>query len=846
MLDSELALVPKLEPEGEGLSHLYVTGRPVTRGKFLYVGDEKFWVKGVTYGTFRPDADGNEYGTLQRVESDFYLMVQNGINCIRTYTVPPIWLLDAAQKAGLRVMVGLPWEQHVTFLDDPKRAQLIENKIREYVRQCVSHPALFCYAVGNEIPASIVRWHGRNRIEKFLYRLYCAAKEEDPDGLVTYLNFTPTEYLHLPFLDLLSFNVYLESKETLQAYLSRLNNLSDSRPLLMGEIGLDSRRNGTWRQAAVLEWQVRSTFEAGCCGGFVFSWTDEWYRGGYEIDDWQFGLTNRNRIPKPALNTVNAAFRDTIASPGRDWPMISVVVCTYNGEATIRDTLEGLEALDYPYYEVIVVNDGSTDQTAKIASGFEVKILTTENCGLSSARNTGFQAAAGSIIAYIDDDAFPDPDWLTFLAIAFLDHDYAGVGGPNLSPPEDGVISTCVANAPGGPNHVLLTDTVAEHIPGCNMAFRREVLESIGGFDPVFKIAGDDVDVCWRVQEMGGVIGFSHAAVVWHHRRGSLRAYWKQQHGYGRAEALLEAKWPDKYNSLGHVSWGGRIYGNGSTLYLGAFKNRIYHGVWGSAPFQRLYHYQAGGVWALPSMPEWNFLIATLAVLSLTGLAWKPLLYSIPLLLISIALPVSQAILNAIHARFPSKPSTKWESIKLVGITAFLHLQQPVARLLGRLTYGLTPWRSRTNGKPFSKAPALVSMWREYWTEPNEILRQLHSFVRDSGAFVLSGSEFDPWDLEVSSGLLGKSRLRMAVEEHGAGKQMLRFRLRTRYTIFGMIILVLTFILSALTALDGAWVVSGLFCALGALIWARAIFEGLKSKHAFYEAIQETVGRNKS
>jgi len=70
------------------------------------------------------------------------------------------------------------------------------------------------------------------------------------------------------------------------------------------------------------------------------------------------------------------------------------------------------------------------------------------------------------------------------------------VGGPNLPPPEDSVVAACVAASPGGPLHVLLDDVEAEHIPGCNMAFRREVLEEIGGFDPIYRSAGDDVDVC--------------------------------------------------------------------------------------------------------------------------------------------------------------------------------------------------------------------------------------------------------------------------------------------------------------------------------------------------------------
>ena len=97
-------------------------------------------------------------------------------------------------------------------------------------------------------------------------------------------------------------------------------------------------------------------------------------------------------------------------------------------------------------------------------------------------------------------------------------------------------------------------------MPGCNMAFRKAALEEIGGFDERFRVAGDDVDVCWRLQESGWTLGFSAGAVVMHRRRDSVRRYLKQQYGYGKAEALLERKWPSRYNRAGSSRWSGRIY----------------------------------------------------------------------------------------------------------------------------------------------------------------------------------------------------------------------------------------------------------------------------------------------
>src|SRR5205814_10327110 len=145
------------------------------------------------------------------------------------------------------------------------------------------------------------------------------------------------------------------------------------------------------------------------------------------------------------------------------------------------------------------------------------------NMGLSYARNAGAHAATGEVLAYTDSDCMADPDWLYYMVGTLLSGDYAGVGGPNISPPAENWIQACVSAAPGGPNHVLLSDVVAEHIPGCNMAFYRWAFEGVGGFDPEYRKAGDDVDFCWRIQQAGWVISFSPTAIVWHYRRVTLR-----------------------------------------------------------------------------------------------------------------------------------------------------------------------------------------------------------------------------------------------------------------------------------------------------------------------------------
>ena len=814
--------------------------RPEARGKYLYVGTEKLWIRGVTYGTFRADARGSEYGSRDRVERDFTAIRAHGFNAIRTYTVPPRWLLDAAARYGLRVMIGLPWEQHVAFLDEPTRPSSIERRVGAGVRSCAGHPAVLSYAVGNEIPAPIVRWHGRRRVERFIERLCGVVRAEDPTALVTYVNYPTTEYLELPFLDLACFNVYLESQERLAAYLARLQNLVGDRPLVMSEVGLDSRRHGDAAQARSLYRQVRTTFAAGGAGAFVFGWTDEWHRGGFDIEDWDFGLTRRDRRPKAALAAVRRAMMEVPFPRDMPLPRISVIVCSYNGARTIRDCLGGLRRLDYPAFEVIVVDDGSNDATPAIAREYGFRVISGRNQGLSHARNVGLRAASGEIVAYIDDDAYPDPDWLRYLAAGFLGSTHAGIGGPNLPPPGDGLVAESVANAPGGPIHVLLSDQEAEHIPGCNMAFRRSALLAIGGFDPQFRTAGDDVDICWRLRERGWTLGYQPGAVVWHHRRNSVRTYWKQQVGYGRAEAMLERKWPEKYNGAGHISWAGRLYGLGLAQAIPWRRDRLYQGTWGGAPFQSLYRPAPGTFAALPLMPEWYLAILVLALLSALGNAWPPLLVALPLLGLAGGALLLQATLGAARARFTCPDRSFSARLKLYGLTVLLYLLQPLARLRGRLAHGLVPWRRRGTARWGSPWPQNVALWRPRGRTAAEHLGDISQTLREAGAAVRPGGDFDRWDLEVRLGGLGVVRVLMATEEHGAGRQLLRFRIQPWVPPAWLVFVTFGFAGGLGALASQAWM-AALSLGIGAgLVLARALTDSGRAVEAVRQALDRT------
>ncbi|HEX8897716.1 MAG TPA: glycosyltransferase, partial [Chthoniobacterales bacterium] len=561
--------------------------------KFFLEGERKFFVKGVTYGLFAPDKQGHHLGTPEQAARDLARMREIGLNVVRIYHAPPRWFLDACAAAGMRVLITLPWQKHIEFLARKMSRDQIANIVRSSVAANRGHPAIFGYLVGNEISSTMIRWLGVRRVTEFVEHLIRIGRETDPSVLFSYASYPPTEFLLPQNSDFSCFNVYLHNQDAFERYLLRLQNLSEDRPLILGEFGMDTIRHTEDEQAEMLGWHIDSVVKCGLAGTIFFTWTDEWFTGGQEISDWAFGIVTREREPKKSFFLLRDKLgQDNAALPHRplpSYPFVSIIVCSYNGAKTLVACLESLGRIDYPNYEVILVDDGSTDNTREIAARFpNVRYVHQTNHGLSHARNHGAAIAKGEIFAYTDSDCMADPDWLYYLMSTLLSGNYAGVGGPNVSPPAQSWVQACVAAAPGGPSHVLLTDTIAEHIPGCNMAWYRWAFENIGGFDPEYHKAGDDVDFCWRVQQAGHAIAFSPTAIVWHHRRFTLRAFRKQQEGYGEAESMLRFKHLVFFGPTGSAKWRGQIYG---TPRFSWFINRpiIYHGVFGEGFFQSIY-----------------------------------------------------------------------------------------------------------------------------------------------------------------------------------------------------------------------------------------------------------------
>jgi glycosyltransferase involved in cell wall biosynthesis len=583
--------------------------------------------------------------------------------------------------------------------------------------------------------------------------------------------------------------VFLERAEQLEPYLRHLQRLTGPLPLVLTEVGLAAEIHGDEGQARSVAMQLELVDECGCAGATVFSWTDEWATGAGPVEGWGFGLTRADRTPRPALQVAARWAGRTVRDLRGSWPAITAVVCAYNEERRIGECLESLAKLDYPGLQVVVCDDGSTDRTLELARSTSFEVLAMPHGGLSAARNAGLSAATGDIVAYLDADAACHPEWPYRLALAFEDPSVVAAGGPNLPFPDAGLVERAVSLSPGGPVEVLITDDRAEHVPGCNLAVRRTALEEIGGFDPAYTAAGDDVDVCWRLLDGGGLIAFSPAALVHHHRRDTVRGYLRQQRGYGRAERMLAGQHRHRFNRWGAARWSGFVYG-GPRILPRILRPVVYHGPMGMAPFQAELRDRAAPavIWAGAVVP----------ILVLVGLVALPVgvVASAALMVPAAVVLVLAAYLGSVvlATRLPRGSAKPWRLRLLIGT---LHVLQPCARAWGRIS-----------GRPLPPREVRTSGWSG---SRSEWLSALHQDLSAHWCAVRRGSPHGTWDLEVSVGPLLRCRLNTAVLwewDPVARRSWAVSRL-------GVGLLVLAALAFALSPIAGAGLVMALFASAG-------------------------------
>ena len=240
--------------------------------------------------------------------------------------------------------------------------------------------------------------------------------------------------------------------------------------------------------------------------------------------------------------------------------MISVVIPALDSADTIAYTLSSIFSGDFPknLYEVIVVDNGSVDNTVDVASRFPVKVYVCLKRGQGPARNLGIKKACGDIICFTDSDVILPANWLKKISDFLEKHpEVDGVGGPML-PPSNGHKNLLqkLAGEIYYEDQVFPTEITEPQIGGYrasfysgNCAYRRDVLISVNGFDESLW-DGNDIDLCWRVLKKGKCLIFNpHIKVIHIGFASTIRGIFDQQFRWGRINTELMRRYQEKSGS---------------------------------------------------------------------------------------------------------------------------------------------------------------------------------------------------------------------------------------------------------------------------------------------------------
>ena len=251
--------------------------------------------------------------------------------------------------------------------------------------------------------------------------------------------------------------------------------------------------------------------------------------------------------------------KSTIRNP--HFPYVSVVVPVFNGAGTIAECLQSLLAQAYPRdrYDVIVVDNHSTDETASIIKQHPVRyVFEGEIQSSYAARNRGIREAQGDLIASTDADCVASPQWIAQGVAAFTTEQVGGVAGA-IRPREPRTIAQRYAVAKGmlSQETALQENSFRPAVYTANAFYRKTVLEQAGMFDPTVK-SGGDADLAWRVQErLHLAITFAPEAIVYHKHRERVSELLRQRKNYGYGSVLNYLKYQDRMGrrTLKHAYW---------------------------------------------------------------------------------------------------------------------------------------------------------------------------------------------------------------------------------------------------------------------------------------------------
>ncbi|MCF8055243.1 MAG: glycosyltransferase [Desulfocapsa sp.] len=231
----------------------------------------------------------------------------------------------------------------------------------------------------------------------------------------------------------------------------------------------------------------------------------------------------------------------------------SIVITTYNEVETIEACIDSVLRQTCTDFELLVIDDGSSDGTPELLQKYDDPRISVhafkENCGVSCARNKGINEGCGKVVVFIDADAVALEDWLKHLLEPFAEAEVACVGGPDVAPADDGVFALSLdytLRSLIATGNVRQQTALARYSPAaCNLAIRRSVLEEVGLFDKRLNCRGEEKELEQRIRRHGYRIHYAPKAIVWHHRRGTLRSFWYQTFLSGRARIDILRLAPD-------------------------------------------------------------------------------------------------------------------------------------------------------------------------------------------------------------------------------------------------------------------------------------------------------------
>lgn len=231
-----------------------------------------------------------------------------------------------------------------------------------------------------------------------------------------------------------------------------------------------------------------------------------------------------------------------------DRPTASIVIPVLNGEATIGDTLRALHAQagGLEGVEIIVVDNGSTDATIAVVSGYPVRILHEAVRGVSAARNHGLREARGEVYINVDADTVPSRVWLREMLAAFSDPSVILVGGRILSLPPQNAVERYIDQSGLHQPQYSIENPVMPFVVGCNLAVRRTAAIAVGGWNEALP-RGDDVDFSTRLlRHFDTRIHYQPSATLFHRHRVDEEGLCRQAWGYGHGMALLYPLYPEQ------------------------------------------------------------------------------------------------------------------------------------------------------------------------------------------------------------------------------------------------------------------------------------------------------------